>query len=139
VKSLVCCNAKIAVVRVATRAHIALQHDAGSNRRRSLSTGNAEEGSNEKKRGDLTMSSTTFNPAFAATTTADQGSSQPRSPAKSALWTKLYTNLIEARQAQADAIVARHMAVHDDRSLKAIGWTDDEIAAMRRRHGRAAR
>jgi hypothetical protein len=86
------------------------------------------------------MRSTTFDPLFAATSLAD-GASAPAKPAvaKSALWTRLYANLIEARQAQADAIVARHMAHHDDKSLKAIGWTDAEIIALRERHAKTSR
>ena len=85
------------------------------------------------------MRSTTFDPGFTAPSAADETraekTAERAAPSKSALWTKLYTNLIEARQAQADAIVARHMALHDDKALKAIGWTETEIAALRRRAG----
>ncbi len=83
------------------------------------------------------MRSTTFDPAFAAPSVAVEARAAAptdrAAPAKSALWTKLYTNLIEARQAQANAIVARHMAFQDDTTLKAIGWTEAGIADLRQR------
>jgi hypothetical protein len=132
------------VVKLPTRAHIALQHDVDLNRRTPLSTGNVEEGSNEKTRGDLIMTSTTFEPLFSAAPSIADHAAGPKAagqavPAKSALWTKLYTNLIEARQAQANAIVARHMAVQDDTTLQSMGWTEAEIIALRRRLGAAVR
>jgi hypothetical protein len=95
------------------------------------------------------MRSTTFETHFAAAAMADEASrpmsaghasagrtaTQLASPAKSALWTKLYTSLIEARQAQAKAIVARHMAQQDDATLRSLSWSDAEIADLRRKFG----
>lgn len=82
------------------------------------------------------MQSTTLTPMFAAATTADTATKAPEK-AKSAVWTRLYNTLIEARQAQAKAIVARHMAHHDDATLLAIGWSEADIADLRRRIGKA--
>ncbi len=94
------------------------------------------------------MRSTTFDSLFVTRSKADKkpeskapivATPRHEAPANSALWTKIYTRLIEARQAQANAIVARHVAQHTDQALKSYGWTDAEITDLRRRHSCAAR
>jgi hypothetical protein len=89
------------------------------------------------------MRSTTLEPLFAAPsmadTAADIAQTARTAPAKSALWSKLYAGLIEARQAQANAIVAQHLALYDDTSLTSLGWTATEIDALRRRTAATAR
>lgn len=88
------------------------------------------------------MRSTTYEPLFDLATTGDvsgRATSQQAAPQKSALWAKLYKNLVEARQAQADVIVARHLALYDDAHLTSIGWSESDIADLRRRLGRSVR
>jgi hypothetical protein len=139
VKWLVCCNAKNALVAAPTQAHIAMHKTPGATGADVRATGTLKTAPRRTRRGDLIMHSTTLAPLFAATTTADTEiksiGRQAAGPQKSALWTRLYNSLIEARQAQAKVIVDRHMALQDDATLQVLNWTDAEIAKLRARHG----
>ena len=52
---------------------------------------------------------------------------------KTSLWARFATSIIAARTVQAKALVARHLAHESDATLRSIGWTDAEIADLRRR------
>jgi hypothetical protein len=56
-----------------------------------------------------------------------------RTSPKASIWTRFSDAVIAARMIQAKAIVARHLAHQTDDSLKALGWTDADIADLRRR------
>jgi hypothetical protein len=75
----------------------------------------------------MIMHSTTF-----STDIVDSDPIASATPRKPGLFASIYSGIIAGQEAKARAVVARHMALYDDAQLLALGWSEAEIAALRR-------